>query len=556
MQPELKAKILDLAPIREIPADLDEIVNIAEGQPRLFEETFPHVEVPQFTFSGKVTEIIDGQPVEFDFDARKQAPLQITDTTFRDGQQARPPYTRKQIMDLYKLLGRLSGPNNVISATEFFVYADSDIAALEACLEEFHNNPQCPEPTCWIRGLADDAIFLKLMQHMGVKETGILTSCSDYHVFLKLKKNWNTAAREFMDMAKQAAERDIRVRFHLEDVTRANLDEFVYPFLEMIAQFSESVPETLKPKIRLCDTMGFGLPYPGVELPRSVPKLVYKVQQAGIPSHRIEWHGHNDFHLVMANAVAAWLHGCDALNGTLLGFGERTGNPPVEAAIVMYQALKGKNGTDTTVITEIAEYFRSMGVIVPDNYPLVGDDSNRTRAGIHGGGLAMDERIYQIFDTTSILGKPPSITITDKSGLEGIAYWVRCYLTQDVAERTEIVVKKTRIVEIAKWVDYQYNELGRTTGISDDEMIRQALLHIPQAAVPAYINKKYGLKEDAGVSADDCEPIIAWIKDEKRRRLQERRDQGKQGEPLVGMQPEMLEKLAIEHLPYLASGAA
>jgi len=320
MQPELKEKILGLAPTREIPVDLNEIVNVQEGQARLFEKTFPHVDVPQFMFSGKVTETIDGQPVEFDFDARKKAPLKISDTTFRDGQQARPPYTKKQIMDLYKLLGRLSGPNNVISSTEFFVYADSDIDALESCLEEYHNNPQCPEPTCWIRGLADDAIFLKLMQHMGIKETGILTSCSDYHVFLKLKKNWKSAAMEFLDMGKQAAERDIRVRFHLEDVTRANMDEFVYPFLEMIAKFSETVPEELKPKIRLCDTMGFGLPYPGVELPRSVPKLVYKVQQAGIPSHRIEWHGHNDFHLVMANAVAAWLYGCDALNGTLLGW--------------------------------------------------------------------------------------------------------------------------------------------------------------------------------------------------------------------------------------------
>ena len=551
MRKELKEKILGLEPVREVPVDVARLVTVPEGTPRLFEDTFPHVEVPRFVFSGTATETIDGQPVTFDFAARARAPLAITDTTFRDGQQARPPYTRKQTVDLYRLLGRLSGPNRVITATEFFVYSDSDIAALEACLEEYRANPTYPEPTCWIRGLTDDALFLKLMQHLGVRETGILTSCSDYHVFLKLRKNWKSAATEFLTMAKQAAERDIRVRFHLEDVTRANMDEFVCPFLEMIARFSDCVPEELRPKVRLCDTMGFGLPYMGIDLPRSVPKLVYKVQQAGIPSHRIEWHGHNDFHLVIANAVAAWLFGCDVLNATMLGFGERTGNPPIEAAVIMYQAIKGRNGTDSRVITEIADYYREMGVIVPPNYPLVGDDSNRTRAGIHGGGLALDERIYQIFDTSKILGRPPSITVTDKSGLEGIAYWVQCYLAQDVAERTEIAVKKTRLVEVAKWVDHQYDELERTTSISDDELVEQILLHMPEAAVPACINKRYGLHGEAVASADDCAPIIAWIKDEKKRRGQQARAAGRGDVPLDGIDMETLDTLVREHLPHL-----
>lgn len=557
MKPELKAQILDLPTTREVKADVSQLANIGEGQPDLMERIFPHTRVPQFTFQGKITEMIDGKPVEFDFDARKKAPLKISDTTFRDGQQARPPYTVHQIEDIYRLLGRLSGPQQVINDTEFFLYSDHDIEALEICLEVFKSHPNYPQPTCWIRGLQDDAIYLKLMQHLGVKETGILTSCSDYHIFLKLKKNWKTAAEEFLSMGKMAAERNIRVRFHLEDVTRSNMDGFVFPFLEMIAEFAQELPEELKPKIRLCDTMGFGLPYPGVELPRSVPKLVYKVQQAGIPSHRIEWHGHNDFHLVLANAVSAWMYGCDILNGTLLGFGERTGNPPIEGAIILYRALKGDGaGTDGTVITEIADYFREMGVRVPAMYPLVGDDSNRTRAGIHGDGLAQDERIYQIFDTTTILGTPPSITITDKSGLEGMAYWIKCFLSETVAERNEVTLKKTHMVEMAKWVSHQYNILGRTTGISDEEMVSQALLHIPKAAVPAFVNKRYALKGEERVGADDCMPITSWIMDEKRRLGQELRDQGRMGEPRPGISVGIMDKLVKEHLPQLADKKA
>lgn len=550
MDEKLKNRILHLPLKRTVNADPSALADMNEGEPDLLEQMFPFTEVPQAVFTGTAHEQIDGKLVEFDFAKRRSAPLIISDTTFRDGQQARPPYTRKQMVELYKLLGKLSGPNNVISYTEFFLYSDNDIRAVEACLEEHARNPQCPEVTAWIRGLSDDALYLKLMQHLGIRETGLLSSCSDYHVFLKLRKNWRTAAEEYLSMAKQAAERDIRVRFHLEDVTRANMDGFVLPFVERIAKFADVLPEELKPRVRLCDTMGFGLPYPGVDLPRSVPKLIYKVCQAGIPSHRLEWHGHNDFHLVIANAVAAWLYGCDILNGTLLGFGERTGNPPIEAAIIMYRALKGANGTNLKVITEIADYYHSMGILIPPDHPFVGDDFNRTRAGIHGAGLALDERIYQIFDTTQLLQRPPGITITDKSGMQGIVYWTQCYLAETVAERTDISVRKTRLVEVAKWVDYQYDVLGRTTGISDKEMVAQLLLHIPEATVPPYINKEFQLSGEGRVSADDCAPIIGWIRDEKKRRKTAAGEAG--APPPDGISKQEMDSLIRRHLAYLS----
>jgi isopropylmalate/homocitrate/citramalate synthase len=547
MRRELRDQVMDLPTTRTVAADPAALVAISEGQPDLLEAMFPFTEVPQAAFTGKVYEQIGDELVEFDFARRRAEPLVLSDTTFRDGQQARPPYTPEQIVDLYGILGRLSGPNGVIANTEFFLYADSDVDAVTRCLEVYGSHPSYPEPTAWIRGLRDDGLYLKLMQHLGIKETGLLSSCSDYHIFLKLRRNWRTAAEEYLTMGKMAAERDIRVRFHLEDVTRANMDGFVLPFIAMIAQFAEGLPGNLKPKVRLCDTMGFGLPFPGVALPRSVPKLVHKVVQEGIPSSRLEWHGHNDFHLVIANAVAAWLYGCDILNGTLMGFGERTGNPPLEGAIVMYRALKGDNGTSLKAITEAAEYYRAMGVVIPAHHPFVGDNANRTRAGIHGHGLAMDERIYQIFDTETLLGTPPSITITDKSGLQGIVYWVQCYLAETVAERQEVAVKKTKLVDIGRWVDYQYDVLGRTTGISDDEMVGQLLLHVPEAAVPAYVNKVYRLSGEARVSADDCGPIIGELRDERDRR----RQSGGEAPP-DGVSADLARRLVAAHLEQLA----
>ncbi len=549
MQKELKQKIMGLPTLRTVDANPAELAAIGDGEPELLEEMFPFDEVPQVFFKGKVIEEIDGDMVEFDFDERRKAPLIISDTTFRDGQQARPPYTPEQMVDIYRLMGRLSGPNKVIANSEFFLYSDSDIRTLEACLDVYAEHPTYPEPTAWIRGLQDDALYLKLMQHMGVKETGLLSSCSDYHIFLKLKKNWRTAAEEYLTMAKMAAEREIRVRFHLEDITRANMDGFVFPFVTMIARFADELPEELKPKIRLCDTMGFGLPFPGVELPRSVPKLVHKVNSLGIPSSRLEWHGHNDFHLVIANGVAAWLCGCDILNGTLLGYGERTGNPPIEGAIVMYRALKGANGTDMRVIKEIADYFTELGAPIPPHQPFVGADANRTRAGIHGHGLSMDERIYQIFNTAKLLGIPPSITITDKSGMQGVEFWAKCYLAGPDMDRDDIALKKTKLVGVAKWVDYQYEELGRTTGISDDEMVSQLLLHLPDKCVPAYVNKAHRLTGPRRVREKDCAPIIDWIAAERKRRKNAAK--AGDGAPPAGISHEAMEKLMAEHLPAL-----
>ena len=551
MKKDLKQRIMGLSPTRTVDADPSVLAQIGEGEPDLLESVFPFTEVPKAAFDGVAYEEIDGELVKFDFEQRKSEPLVLSDTTFRDGQQARPPYTPEQVVELYRLLGRLSGPNSVIDNTEFFLYADGDIEAVTSCLEVYRDNPHFPEPTAWIRGLRDDALYLKLMQHLGIRETGLLSSCSDYHIFLKLRKNWKTAAEEYLSMGKAAAERDIRVRFHLEDVTRANMDGFVLPFVGMIAEFSEQLPEELRPKVRLCDTMGFGLPFPGVALPRSVPKLVYKVKREGIPSHRLEWHGHNDFHLVIANAIVAWLYGCDILNGTLLGFGERTGNPPLEAAMVMYRALKGPNGTNLMAISEIADYYREMGVVIPPGHPFVGADAHRTRAGIHGHGLAMDERIYQIFDTATLLGKPPTIAIADKSGVQGIVYWVQCYLAESVAERSQIAVKKTRLVEISKWVDHQYDTLGRTTGISDDEMVAQLLLHMPEAGVPAYVNKLYGLAGEARVSADDCSPIVGAIRDIKEQRTRDAR-KGRSG-PVDGISKATMQTLIATHLPHLCN---
>jgi len=432
--------------------------------PNLLEETFDYGLPPLVRFDGPIVESIDGKLVTFDPQTLKTRELVITDTTFRDGQQARPPYTIEQMVHIYDLLSKLSGPNGVIRQTEFFLYTKNDRETLDRCRSLGHRYPEC---TGWIRANTMDDF--RLVQEMRLAETGMLTSCSDYHIFNKLKfKSRQECMDRYCQVVDAAFEAGIRPRCHLEDITRADVEGFVLPFVDRLMRMSEQVPAHLSAKIRLCDTMGFGLSYPGVELPRSIPKLIYKLnQEVGVPSDRLEWHGHNDFHKVHINGVTAWLYGCDALNSTLFGFGERTGNPPLEAAVLEYIAIRGDMcDVRTETITELADYMRSIGMPIPDNYPFVGRGFNTTSAGIHAGGLRQDERIYNIFDTTALLGRPPRVAITDKTGADGVTLWVNEFFGLKGAQR----ISKIKLHKLARWVMEQYEVHGRLTSISDQEL--------------------------------------------------------------------------------------
>lgn len=441
--------------------------------PNLYEDIFSFDNVPSIKFDGKIYEEINGKIIEFDPIEAINRDIIISDNTFRDGQQARPPYTVEQTVKLFDFIARLGGPNGIIRWSEFFLYNNKDREAVEKCLELGHKYPII---TGWIRPNKGE---FKLVKDMGLEETAILTSSSDYHIFYKLKSDRRKIFDEYINIVELAISEGVRPRCQLEDVTRADIDGFVVPFVQKLMEISSQVPDHLKIKVCLCDTMGFGVTYPGASLPRSIPKLVYKMtHDCGVPNEQLEWHGHNDFHKVHVNAVMAWLYGCNAVNTTLFGFGERTGNPPLEAAIIEYIGLKGTaNGIDTRIITEIAEYYmENIGKEIPAFYPFVGRNFNVTRAGIHADGLSKDERIYNIFDTAKLLNRPPKVIITDKSGVDGVALWINEFLGLKGKDRAS----KTSIVKIARWVKDQYEIYGRVTAISEEELIEQIKLHLPE----------------------------------------------------------------------------
>ena len=443
------------------------------SSPNLLEDIFPYTLPPFITFEGKIQELIDGKIVEFNPSEVLTRDIHITDTTFRDGQQARPPYTKEQMVKLFEMMSRLGGPNGVIRQSEFFLYTKNDRETIEACRAL---NLRFPEITGWIRANKGD---FRLVKEMGLKETGMLTSSSDYHIFHKQNQTRKQAMDQYVEVVEAAFEAGVRPRCHLEDVTRADLPGFVFPFVQRLERLSEQVPEHMKVKIRLCDTMGFGISYPNAAEPRSIPKLIWRLRnEIGVSADRLEWHGHNDFHKVHINGASAWIYGLNATNTTLFGFGERTGNPPLEGAVIEYVSLKrGLNGVNLSVITELAEYYEKViGTQLAANYPFVGKDFNTTRAGIHAGGLRKFEQIYNIFDTTALLNRPPRVSITDKSGSDGVALWVNEFLGLKGDERLTVM----KVAKIFRWVMDQYEKDGRMSSVTDQELEEQVKLHLPE----------------------------------------------------------------------------
>ncbi|MCU6723960.1 2-isopropylmalate synthase [uncultured Clostridium sp.] len=443
-----KVKMNEKTNLLELEEHMYPLVDVQS--PNVFRNLFPYDEVPKIAFNDRVV------PHHMPDD------IWITDTTFRDGQQSREPYTTEQIVRIYDYFHKLGGPNGKIRACEFFLYSKKDRDAVEKCLEKRY---QFPEVTSWIRANKKD---FQLVKDMGLKETGILVSCSDYHIFYKMKMTRFQAMFHYLSIVRDCLDMGISPRCHLEDITRADIYGYVIPFCLELMKLSEEYK--IPVKVRCCDTMGYGVNYPGAVIPRSVQGIIYGIMtHAGVPSEMIEWHGHNDFYKAVSNSTTAWLYGASGVNCSLFGIGERTGNTPLEAMVFEYAQLRGTlDGMDTTVITELKEYYeKEIGYTVPSRTPFVGKNFNVTRAGIHADGLLKNEEIYNIFDTEKFLNRPVLVSVSNTSGLAGIAHWINTYYKLPEEKKLD---KECELVKMVKtWVDHEYDE-GRVTVITDDEL--------------------------------------------------------------------------------------
>ncbi len=416
-------------------------------EPEYFLDSFPRDSFPVYNWTER--------PATLPADAW------TTETTHRDGQQGGLPLSTERSLAIYDILCRFTASSGAIRQAEFFVYRPSDRAALQGALERFQSGAPI-EPTTWIRAAAKD---VALIGSLGVRETGMLASASDYHTFHKFKPGGrNQAAQTYLDAVKMALDAGIRPRLHLEDATRASMD-FMRPFIERALEISEPYGPALRPKFRICDTMGLGLPYEDVALPRSIPRLFQEMRKLGLQSADLEFHPHNDTWLVVANCLAAIRAGCGVINGTSLGKGERSGNAPLEA-VLLHMCGMGyfrQSRPDFTALNDLVELYATMGEPVPAKYPLYGRDAHRTRAGIHADGLNKFWWMYAPFNVPELLGRPLEVSLTKESGLAGLIFLVRQHTGLELAK------DDPRLQQVYAWLMEEFDN-GRQTSVEWEEL--------------------------------------------------------------------------------------
>jgi 2-isopropylmalate synthase len=156
-------------------------------------------------------------------------------------------------------------------------------------------------------------------------------------------------------------------------------------------------------------------------MPRSVAGVIYGLKQyAGVPSEMLEWHGHNDFYKAVVNAATAWLYGCGAVNCTLFGIGERTGNASLEEVALNLFANYGVETIDLSKIGKTRKIIeRITGFPIAYNKPIVGRNAFAHESGIHVHGVMNNTSTYEPY-LPELVGVDRHFVLGKHSGLHSV----------------------------------------------------------------------------------------------------------------------------------------
>jgi 2-isopropylmalate synthase len=213
--------------------------------------------------------------------------------------------------------------------------------------------------------------------------------------------------------------------------------------------------------ICICDTAGHATPMGALALVRFVIAEVVKPSGEKI---RVDWHGHSDRGLAIANSMAAIIAGANCVHGCAIGLGERVGNTQVDQMLVNLK-LMGIAPWDEQDLTKLKRYCqavsRATGVPIPANYPVVGDDAFRTATGVHASAIIKAYHKDDVVLANTVYSGVPShvfgleqiIDIGPMSGKSNVLWWL---------ERHGIPVSDRvvdRIYQRAKQSDHTLSEV-------------------------------------------------------------------------------------------------
>ena len=221
-----------------------------------------------------------------------------------------------------------------------------------------------------------------------------------------------------------AVENDVPVMFVTEDTTRSNPED--------IKKVYTRAMELGADRICVCDTCGH-------VTPNGVKKLLRFIQDEVIPDSgfkrrdiEVNWHGHQDRGLGVANNLAAYEAGADVIHGTALGVGERSGNAPIDQTLVNLSLMGVVNNDLTSLSQYMKKAHEYVGVALPRNYPVFGEDAFETGTGVHASAVVkamakgdhwLADRVYSGVPAGDY-GLQQVIRIGHMSGRSNITWWL------------------------------------------------------------------------------------------------------------------------------------
>lgn len=379
----------------------------------------------------------------------------VSDSTLRDGAQM--PGVVIKVRDRIKIFEYLH--NIGVDKLEVFLFTESDKETARCMLNCGYASP---EVTGWSRANPKDIDLVLKMD--GIRETGILMSISDPHIHAKMGlKSREQAEEKYLKAQEYALDHGLKTRAHLEDITRADLKGFVYPLARKIL---EREPNCI---LRICDTLGFGVPFAGACDPYGIPEMISGLSDLG--AKNIETHIHDDFGLGTANSLAGYWHGANWSNLTFMGIGERAGNSELEKALLfLSQRVDGFQKYDLSYLTEFAKYMEEhVGLHIPRNKAVVGRNIFAHESGIHTAGVIKDPFIYEPYPP-QLVGGMRKIMIGSTSGIEVIRFKIEEALRELTDVKTSLQKDDWRVREIQKEISQLYENELRNSCISDDEL--------------------------------------------------------------------------------------
>jgi 2-isopropylmalate synthase len=378
------------------------------------------------------------------FDLPPNRKYMLDDESLRDGLQSPsvldPPIEEKiEILHLMDALG-IDSVNLGLPGAGPRAVADVERLAREIVNARLKIRPNCAARTVE----ADIRPIAEISQRAGIAiEAATFLGSSPIR---RYAEDWTVdfLLRTTEHAVTYARQLGLPVMYVTEDTTRCDPDTIKKLYTTAIRCGAEAAV--------VCDTVGHVTPRGVKALLRFMKEEVIKPTGAKV---RLDWHGHRDRGLAVANSLAAFEAGADQVHGCALGIGERVGNTPLDLVLVNLK-LAGAIDRDLTRLGEYCEKVsHATGVPIPANYPVVGRDAFRTATGVHAAAVIKAYRKDDVQLANSVYSGVPShlfgreqvIEIGPMSGKSNVIYWLE---KRGVAATDELV---ERIFNLAKQSD-------------------------------------------------------------------------------------------------------